>query len=44
MVESGILSGTNLTGQGGHKTRYEANMNEQELKQHHAKLVKTKID
>ena len=44
MVESGILSGTDLTGQGGHKTRYEANMSEQELKHHLAKLVKAKLD
>jgi len=44
MVGSGILSGTDLTGQGGHKTRYEAKMSEQELKQNLAKLVKAKLD
>lgn len=44
MVENGILSGTDLPGKGGYKTRYEAKMNEQELKQHLAKLVKAKIN
>jgi len=44
MVESGILSGTSLTGTGGYKLRYEAKMNEQEFKQHLAKLVKAKLD
>jgi predicted transcriptional regulator len=44
IVESGILSGTDLTGQGGHKTRYEAKMSEQKLKQHLAKLVKAKLN
>ena len=44
MLESGILSGTDLTGKGGHKTRYEAKMSEQELKHHLAKLVKEKLD
>ena len=44
MVESGILSGTDLPGKGGYKTWYEAKMNEQELKQHLTKLVKAKLD
>jgi len=40
MVESGILSGTDFTGKGGHRLRYEVEISEQELKQHLAKLVK----
>ena len=44
MVESGVLSGTDLTGKGGHRLRYEGKMSEQEFKQHLAKLVKAKLD
>ena len=44
MVERGILSGTDLPGPGGYKTRYEAKMSERELKQHLAKIVKAKLD
>jgi len=44
MVENGILFGIDFTGKGGHRTRYEAKMSEQELKQHLSKLVKTKLD
>jgi len=44
MVDDNILSGTDLPGQGGYKTRYEAEMSEQEYKQHLAKLVKDKLD
>ena len=44
MVNDDILSGTDLPGKGGYKTRYEVKMSEQEFKQHLAKLVKAKLD
>ena len=44
MLENGILSGVDGTGKGGHRTRYEAKMSEQELKQHLSKIVKAKLD
>jgi hypothetical protein len=44
MIENGILSGTDLTGKGRHRLRYEAEISEQELKRHLTKLVKAKLD
>ncbi len=44
MVECDILSGTEYTGKGGRKLRYQAKMSEQELKHHLAELVQAKLN
>ena len=44
MLDMGILSGTVLTGKGGHRTRYQTKMNEKQLKQYLKKKVKERID
>jgi hypothetical protein len=44
MLNMGTLSGTILTGKGGHRTRYHAKMNEKQLKQYLKKMVKEKVE
>jgi hypothetical protein len=44
MLENGILDGTDETGKGGHRTRYKAKMDEQDLKRFLAKNVKERLD
>jgi hypothetical protein len=43
MLDMDILSGTVLTGKGGHRTRYHAKMDEEQLKQYLKNMVKKRL-